>query len=238
MAGARGCCAGAGVLTKSVAGLFVLPGLLACLVFQRGVLRVAREPQLWLTGLAVLLVCSGYYASRELVDTGYLRDVWQNELGGRYATTDSQLHAGTLYYVIILLSRFEPGFILLPLTILPLLRQNPDRRNVALICLCSASSLLLAITTAATKAWWYAAPAVPLLSLAIGIGLADSLTLLQTARVRQRISVRPGFFKAILAAVFGVALIITFYWEKVAIVSYAEQPNNTQWWYGVFLDEL
>ena len=226
------------VLTKSVAGLFVAPGLLACLVFQRRLLRVAREPHLWITALTVLLVCLGYYASRELVDPGYLWDVWRNELGGRYATTNSDLHAETLYYVTELLSRFEPGLTLLPLTILPLLRQNPDRRNVALICLCSASSVLLAITTAATKTWWYAAPVVPLLALAVGIGLADALTLLQTDRVKQRVSVRPGLIKATLAAVLGAALVITFYWEQIAIVGYAEQPINAQWWYGAFLDEL
>jgi hypothetical protein len=99
-------------------------------------------------------------------------------------------------------------------------------------------SVLLAISTAATKSWWYAASVVPLLSLAIGIGLADALTLLQTPRVKKHMSVRPAFLKAMLAVVFGIALIITFYWEKVAIVTYAAQPTNAQWWYGAFLDEL
>ena len=226
------------VLTKGIAGLFVLPGLLACVAFQRRLLRVARDPHLWITGLAVLLVCVGYYASRAFVQPDYLWDVWQNELGGRYLTTNSHLAGGPLYYASILLMRFEPGFVLLPRGILPLLRQNTDRRNIALICLCAAGSLLLVITSSATKAWWYAAPAVPLLSLAVGVGLTDTRTLLQTPPVKQRIIDRPAFFKATFGSLLGVALVASLYWENVAIVGYAEQPTNAQWWYGSFLDEL
>jgi 4-amino-4-deoxy-L-arabinose transferase-like glycosyltransferase len=226
------------VLTKSVAGLFVLPGLLACVVFQRRLLRVARDPHLWITAFTVLLVCLGYYASREFVQPGYLWDVWQNELGGRYQTSNSHLAGGPLYYVSVLLMRFEPGFVLLPRGIVPLLRQHTDRRNIALICLCAAGSLLLVITSSATKTWWYAAPAVPLLSLAVGVGLTDARTPLQAPRARQRIIDRPAFLKAPFGVLLGVALVASLYWQNVATIGFAERPTNAQWWYGAFLDEL
>lgn len=222
------------VLTKSIAGLFVGPGLLAYVVVRRRLLSLLSDPHLWLVAAAVLSVCGAYYATREYLDPGYLHAVWLNELGGRYDAALAQLEGGRLYYLVVLFLRFEPGIVLLPTVAVSFLHADTERRNAVLISLSAAASLLLVITSASTKAWWYAAPLVPMLSLAIGIGLSDVV-----ARVEmQRIRVRPGLFKAVLTIGFAAAVLMSFYRENVGIVTWAEHPDNAQLWYGAFLAEM
>jgi 4-amino-4-deoxy-L-arabinose transferase-like glycosyltransferase len=162
-------------LTKGVCALFVLPGLFAYLLVKRRLYWASREIRLWLIGLAILVVLASYYWGRDALDPGYLQAVWQSELGGRYLTHLEAHHRGALYYFFVLLVSFEPGFLLIPLLIRPLRSSDTPRRDVVLITTLASVSLLIVVTGAVTKLYWYVAPLVPLMSLAVGIALADAL---------------------------------------------------------------
>lgn len=226
------------VFTKGIAGVLVAPGVVAFVVLRRRLLSVLRDLWFWVAALVVVLVCGGYYVGRELADPGYLWSVWQFELGGRYLTTLANLDGGPLYYPTVLFGLFEPGFILVPLALLTLLRNASARRETVLLCLLAAGLMLLAITSAATKAFWYAAPLVPLLSLAVGIGLADAAAWLNAERVRQRVAIRPAVVHITLCAVIVASLVAGLYRQHVTFIEWAERPVHGQYWYGAFLDQL
>jgi 4-amino-4-deoxy-L-arabinose transferase-like glycosyltransferase len=139
------------VLTKGVCALFVVPGLVAYLLLKCRFLWAMRDTRLWLTALAVLIVSAGYYLGRDALDPGYLQAVWRNELGGRYLAALEAHHEGPLFYFLVLLLEFEPGFLLIPLLILPLRGSDTLRRDVVLVGTLAAVSLLIVITTARTN---------------------------------------------------------------------------------------
>jgi hypothetical protein len=88
--------------------------------------------------------------------------------------------------------------LLLPFSAVSLHAGDERRRNLALASLGAAVSLLLAVSSARTKIYWYAAPAVPLISLAAGVGVADAVRL---------IGARATGLGALAAA--GVAVVLT-----------------------------
>lgn len=226
------------MLTKGIAGLFVVPGLLAYLVIKRRLLWALRDARLWLTGLAVLMVSAGYYLGREALDPGYLQAVWQNELGGRYLTTLEGHRGGPLYYLYVLLLTFRPGIVLTPLLLRPLQGKSSRRRDVVLVSLLAAASLLIVITTAESKYYWYAAPLVPLLSLAVGLAASDVFASPRTARATSRVLVRPQVFKAAVLAILGLAIARGLYVQNIGFVDWASRPEQSQLWYGAFIQSL
>ncbi|MEJ0015439.1 MAG: glycosyltransferase family 39 protein [Acetobacteraceae bacterium] len=241
-----------GILTKGVAALLVAPGLLVFAAVRGRVARMAGDPALWCSVLAAVAVCAGYYLGREALDPGYLRAVWDSELGGRYGTTLDAHAGGPLYYVRILLRLTEPAALLVPFLVWRLVPWRlitwrlitwrswsppPSARRIAgrdslLICLLAGASLLLAISSAGTKAYWYAAPLVPLLSLAGGVALAS------LAGTSGQGSARPGFTVALLAACLGALTVVGQYHQFAGIVTAAGSLENGQLWYGQALEQF
>jgi 4-amino-4-deoxy-L-arabinose transferase-like glycosyltransferase len=122
------------VLTKGVGGVLALPGLLVYAIFRRQLVKVLLDVRLWLTVLAIVLICGGYYGLREHFDHGYLHAVWTNEFTGRYLAVNEDHRGGPLYYLSTLAVRFEPGFALLPFAVIPFFRPDRRRRSLTLLC--------------------------------------------------------------------------------------------------------
>jgi 4-amino-4-deoxy-L-arabinose transferase-like glycosyltransferase len=205
------------VLTKGVGGALALPGLFVYAIFRRQLVKVLLDARLWLTLLAIVLICGGYYGLREHFDRGYLHAVWTNEFTGRYLAVNEEHHGGPLYYLGDLAIRFEPGFVLLPLAIIPFFRPDRRRRSVTLLCLLTSAALFAVLTKSQTKIFWYIAPAAPLLALAESIGLSDGLTWLRGRRQKLPVLFRPRVAYAGLVAIFGIALVGGLYYYQVAV---------------------
>ena len=225
------------VLTKGIAALFVLPGLLLYLLVKRRLIWAMRDVRLWLAGLIGLMVSAGYYLGREALDPGYLRAVWQNELGGRYLSTLEDNSNRAFYYILVLLLAFKPGFLLTPLLFRPLLGEDQRRRDVVLVSILAAASLLIVITFARTKLYWYAAPLVPLLSLAVGIALTDALAS-PKASGTSGVPVWRQVFKPAIIVILGLVTVRNFSVENIGSYTSPSQPEPSQSWYGAFMEQL
>jgi 4-amino-4-deoxy-L-arabinose transferase-like glycosyltransferase len=205
------------VLTKGVGGVLALPGLLVYAIFRRQLVKVLVDARLWLTVLAIVLICGGYYGLREHFDQGYLHAVWTNEFTGRYLAVNEEHRGGPLYYLATLTVRFEPGFALLPFAVIPFFRPDRRRRSATLLCLITSAVLFAVLTKSQTKIFWYIAPATPLLALAVGIGLKDGLTWLRVRRQASTVLFRHRVAYAAVAAIFGIAILSTLYYYQLGV---------------------
>ena len=169
-----GLAVGLAVLTKSVAGLFLLPGL-AIEITRRGrLLPLLRLPATWLAVGLALAIPALWYGWREHVAPGYWHAVWENELGGRMLGNLEQ-HASPWYWYLT--SFVTQQFLLwTPWVLLSgwALGRRPFQRpahRFLTTALWSGGIFMVVISTASTKLAWYDAPIYPLLALVLGGGL-------------------------------------------------------------------
>ncbi|HEY2177281.1 MAG TPA: glycosyltransferase family 39 protein [Caulobacteraceae bacterium] len=172
------CIAGA-VLTKGIAGTLPLPGCAIILVSDFRRLRaLVGDWRTWACGLFVVLLPLGYYLSREAYDPGYLTAVVNGELGGRFLTANEGHVEAPQFYIVALSQGFGAGLLLSPLAFAPLLGAYGRRRDLVVLCLASCVALLVVLTLSRTKLFQYAIPVVPLLAIAVAIGVSDVSRLL------------------------------------------------------------
>jgi 4-amino-4-deoxy-L-arabinose transferase-like glycosyltransferase len=221
------------VLTKGVAGVLALPALLLYAMVQRKLVNVLLDRRVWFTLHGIAVLCGGYYGLREHFDPGYLHAVWNNEFAGRYLAVNEDHAGGALYYFRVLATKFEPGFILLPLAVVPFLRSDGRRRSVTVLCILTAVVLLAVLTRSQTKIFWYLAPATPFLALAVGIGVSDSLAWFRARE--QRLPAR--FAYATVAIVFGATCLAAIYYYQIGVERKLE-GTYMEGRYGPFLEQV
>jgi len=170
-----GAAVGLAVLTKSVAGLFLLPGL-AIELTRRGQLgRLLRQPALWGAVVLALGPPALWYGLREQAAPGYWQAVWENELGGRLLTAVEQHAAPWYWYLLGFMSQkfllWMPGLLAAGWALARRPGPRPAHRLLTLVAW-SGGLCLLVISISSTKLAWYDAPLYPLLALVLGGGLA------------------------------------------------------------------
>ncbi|MBD2713633.1 glycosyltransferase family 39 protein [Microvirga sp. STR05] len=172
----------AAVLTKSIAALLGMPGLLLYTVVRGKFLWVLRQRRFYLAAGAFLLVVSSYFWARELADPGYWKAMSYNDLGGRYLTDQlDHAHPWDYYLTNIQNGLFQPWlWLLLPSLLLALLQPDRTVRWAAGLLVCFVGSWLTVLSTATSKLEWYDAPIYPALALLVGLGLALMLRAITT----------------------------------------------------------
>lgn len=155
------------VLTKGIAALMLLPGMLVFLVLDRQAMEWLRSGYYWGGLVGFLLLFGGYYLIREGQNPGYVRAVIENELTGRYMETLEDSSGPFMYYLKGLYQwRFRNWFFLLPLgAILALFTGNKKLRDFVLFVLWVTGIYLLVISVGQTKHEWYDLPVLPLFIL-------------------------------------------------------------------------
>jgi 4-amino-4-deoxy-L-arabinose transferase-like glycosyltransferase len=172
-----GTAVGLAVLTKSVAGLFLLPGIAIEIIRRGRLLLMLRQPAAWAAAALAIGPPGLWYWLREYAQLGYWQAVWQNELGGRMGSALEQ-NAGPWYFY--LKNFVGPTFLywlpsLWVIVACWVLAQRPVRRpahRFLTLVAWSGAPLVVLISTARTKLLWYDAPLYPLLALVVGGGLA------------------------------------------------------------------
>lgn len=156
-----------GVLTKGVACMMLLPGILIYTLVRKKVVPFLKDKAFY-AGLLVFVVFGlGYYVLREKMNPGYLKAVWENELGGRFGGT-LEGHSGPIGYYIneMITWQFVNYLFLFPPALLAGL-FFPDFRIRRLVQYSAVVgfSFLLVISLAGTKLPHYDAPAFPYLAI-------------------------------------------------------------------------
>lgn len=159
-------------LTKGVAGMFFLPGLLLFTFIQNKSAFLFKTRELYLVTLAVALVILGYYFLREAYNPGYLRAVWENELGGRYfGGLEGHTHDFRYYFrVIFETGKYSPWCFFWPLAFLVAI-YYPATRRFSLLILINTLVFVAILSQSETKIEWYLLPIIPGTALVVGISL-------------------------------------------------------------------
>ena len=160
------------VLTKGVAGVLVVPGLLALVALTRSWARL-RRPAPWLAAGLVLAVATAWYGLREMAAPGYLAAVWQNEGGGRFTGTLENNQEPWYWYLSHLVEAKFAFWLALALLGYVLGWQQPRGSRGWWLTRATAAAVgaeLLVLSLSRTKLAWYDAPLYPLLALQAAAG--------------------------------------------------------------------
>lgn len=156
-------------LTKGVHPMMAVPPVLAYVIYQLRQGSIFRDKHFYIALILFLAVVAWWYVGRELRSAGYLRAVWENELGGRYlASQDYNLYTST-FYVTEYWENQPWLWIFSGLALIWGLFNN-TRKSVlfVLYLLLVIVGYTFIVSMAKTRLWWYALLTFPLAALVVG----------------------------------------------------------------------
>lgn len=196
--------------TKGIAGLLLLPGIFLWVLMQKKMMPVLKEKAFY-PGLLFFIVCvGGYYGIREQYNPGYLKAVYENELGGRYLSSlEGHQFPFFYYYENLVHWRYAYWcYFIVPAFLFGLLSSSITIKKITLFNACMVLPFLIIISSGGTKLDWYDLPVYPFLALQTGLLLSalwDKIKL---------------FFNSLPSRIFagGVLFVFVFFWpyRKVA----------------------
>jgi 4-amino-4-deoxy-L-arabinose transferase-like glycosyltransferase len=187
------------VLTKGVAGLLFVPVLPLFAVFKRNLVSIIKSKHLYIGFGIFLFFAIGYYLLRESMNPGFIKVVWNNEVGGRYVEVIEGHKGGFWYYYRLLVDHLLVyWYILIPCGVLVgLFHKNPAYRNLTIYLVSLVLFYFLVISFGKTKLQWYAVPLYPFLAMIVAIFINfvfQFLVNISLFRSNLRINVLPYIF--------------------------------------------
>ncbi len=167
--------------TKGIVGLMLLPGIFLLTFTEKKFRHTLLNPVFYYGLLFFIFMVGGYYFLREQFNPGYLKAVYQNELGGRYLETlEGHQYPFGFYTRNMRFERYVYWFwFIIPAFIAGFLNRSSCTRKISLFNLCMTVPFWLIISLGQTKLDWYDLPLYPFLSLQIGLLIAILLQLLR-----------------------------------------------------------
>jgi 4-amino-4-deoxy-L-arabinose transferase-like glycosyltransferase len=210
-----------GVLTKSVAMLFIVPGLVAATFIFRAQKKLFANSQFYLAILIFLACTITYYLVREIIQPGYLKAVWIWELFPRYTNSENRFDSGTfwIYGINFFKSRYTWWIFLLLPSVLIMPFRNKNRHNLYNYLLISSLSFFLFISTT-SKAQWYDAPIFPLFAMMIALFIFNIMDELLT-----RLQAKPLLGKLLVFSLF----ILLFLYPGIKIMQKVRNSDEYYW---------
>jgi 4-amino-4-deoxy-L-arabinose transferase-like glycosyltransferase len=163
----------AAVLTKSIAGLILLPAYLVYTLYQRQLGAMLRERQTWTALACLLLPIAAHYGYMEWTREAYFEKLWRGELGGHYFETRNNHRAPFNFYLqLIWEEKYQPWALFLPLSAVLLAHPRLRAwRDWGIFLWIAALNWLLVISFSQTKLIWYDATLYPFFAWMVGLVL-------------------------------------------------------------------
>ncbi|MFP5270918.1 MAG: ArnT family glycosyltransferase [Coleofasciculus sp.] len=231
------------VLTKSVAGILAVPGLVLYAAYQRKLGKVLSSPKIYIAAIIFFISVSSFYILREYYNPGYLKAVIANEIIGRYSNTLENHQGPISFYLSQIKQKFVPWVYVLPISfiVVNITRSSRQIKNFVIFGLFYLSSYLLIVSFAQTKLPWYDAPVYPLASMIVGIGLSEILNL-----TISELQIDYGFKRQLLIGILVSSIFVIPYLDTVynkiykhqGIIYDWSQPDNPQLMYGDYFKKL
>ncbi len=189
-------------LTKGIAALILLPALFLYALFSRKLLPVLKDKHTY-AGIALFIFfVAGYYLLREHYNPGFIKQVADNELGGRYLhVVDNPGPPITrwFYFDKIISTEFQHWmwWMVAAIISIPFVKDDAVRR-LLIYALGAALCQFLVITFSASKFEWYIMPCYPFFAMIAGYMIYLVYEAIQTTDV----------VKAMLGKVLAVLFIL------------------------------
>ena len=193
------------VLTKGVAGLFMLPGIFIYIFISRKIPQLVRNRAVWKSVIFFGLGVALYYLIRTIVNPGYFSAVLQEEIINRYGSPLQAVHRDIWYYWKNMVEfRFQVWIYFIPPAILTyFFTEKKILKQIILFSYSIGISLFAILSYSQSTNIWYDAPLYPFFSL---------LTALSIILILQKL---PLFLK-----IFPI-LILCFYLQRYIRTNYA-----------------
>lgn len=210
----------AAFLIKNIMSFFLFPGYAFFFLFQKKMIRVLRDPYLWIFASSILLFVGGYYWWMEIWLPGFiereLATVW-----GRYLTPrDGHQLPWYHYWVQFFQQGFFPwGYLMLVGYTAAIFSQKLQKKEIQVMhfLLLLLLSYLLIITFSSTKLVWYDAACYPIAALLFG-------------HLTYQLSTKLTDFKLLKGGVWiGLIIVCAFQLQKLRMASERNSlmtPNN------------
>jgi len=210
------------VLTKGIAGLLFVPALFIYTLIRGKFFELVKSKHLYICILLFFTFVGGYYLLREFQNAGYMKAVWENELGGRYFEVNEGHSADFMYYFTLLRKHhYSYWFFLVPLGIVAgLFKKEQLIRRLSVFTGISIFTFFMVISLSRTKLEWYAAPLYPFLAIAVSMLVYSILSF-----VKSYFTSRFWIFK-LIAIVLVVAL---FYKPTYRTLKRMIPPKEYSW---------
>jgi len=158
------------VLTKSIQGLVLLPGLLLFALYSKSLVSVLKNKHTYISAFIAIAIVGAYYIAREVYNPGYLVEVYKNEVGGRYFDSiEGHQYSFWLYFDLLRTWGLEYWIIFIPISIWVLIaKRNEINKNLfdfIVFCLIVSITYLLIISIGQTKCRQYMALSIPFLAI-------------------------------------------------------------------------
>ena len=153
-------------LTKGIAALFFLPALAIYTLYKKSVFTILKQPTTYIGLISFLFMVVGYYLLREYYNDGYIKAVWNNELGGRFLEAKED-RSGSYFYYFQAQTFLYWMYFILPAFLVVMASKKRNIKQFALFTFIISLSFFIILSTAKTKHIWYIAPIFPILSIVI-----------------------------------------------------------------------
>jgi len=160
----------AAFLSKSVAGLMPLLGLVLAVFASKKAKEMLISPYLYASSVVVVSLCAGFYALKNTLHKGYFQKVWETEYI-RFTENIMPWHEQPFgFYLTNMYERYYSFYLfLLPLSLFLFFSNELKIRLFAKISFLFVISYFLLISYPSVKLDWYDAPLYPILSLLLGV---------------------------------------------------------------------
>lgn len=159
-------------LSKSVAGLMPLAGLLIAAIPHNRLNQILKIKYLYYCAIFGLVACALFYLVREWISPGYLNVVLGSDYL-RYFQNIMPWHAHPFYFYVqnwFVRDFYMPFIFVIPIAVYFAVRDK-CYRYVSWILLLYCITYLVVISIPRVKLEWYDAALYPFMSLLVGIGL-------------------------------------------------------------------
>jgi len=208
-------------LTKGVQALIPLPFIFLYILLRKQLLDILKNKFTYIGIGVFILLIGGYYFGREIFDSGYLKAVYENELGGRYLTAlEGHKEKKDFYFWELKDNLFTFFFWLLPFAlVLNLIVKDKLSRRISNFAFGIVLTIFIVISIGQTKLTWYAFPILPFLAIIV----ATSFNTIQTWLLSFK------KYRTIRIVFIIVAVLSTFFYPYKEISRHFYKQKEEEW---------
>lgn len=156
-------------LIKSVNALLFIPALLIYTIIDKKLVYIFKQKHFYIGIGYTIFFILGYYLTREYYNPGYLKAVYNNELGGRFLEA-LESHGEPFFYYLSNLESFQYSFWiwLVPVGVyLGFKNESKQYKRFTLFTTLLILVYFLVISISQTKLAWYITPVFPFLAIIV-----------------------------------------------------------------------